>query len=250
MVAGREAVDVEAQAGARGEARVEQPLEAGQVVVGGDLEVALRAGDQADGEAGRLGHRGVVGQRPALDGAMGGEDVRVAEPLGGLGAPQPGAIDGLADPPVGAALEGVADRERRDRAGRAIEGVEHPVDDAGLDRRARGVVNQHPFGRHPGQALEAEAHGVLAGLAAGHGLQQVEPGDRPIVERAVVGVDHHSHRIDRGMAEEGRRAVLEQGATGQRQVLLGRAGAEALAAPGGDDQGGGSRHAWLTPISV
>ena len=98
-------------------------------------------------------------------------------------------------------------------------------------------MDQHPLGRRGTQALEAQAHRLLAGRAARGRLEQVEaPGCR-IVERAVRGMDHRAHRVDPRVAPEALEAVAQHRLAGERLVLLRQRAAEPLAASRGDDQG-------------
>ncbi len=137
---------------------------------------------------------------------------------------------GLAARPGLAPLQGVGHGQRRDRAGRRGERVEHPVDHGGVDERPRAVVDQHRLRRQRLQALQSAAHGVLARRAPGRGLQEIEPGRGTFVERPVVRVDDRLDPVDPWVPGEGLEAVAEQRPAAERGVLLGHLSAEAAAA--------------------
>ena len=95
VVAGAEAVDVEAHAdaglqglrGCDGVAilRRENALGPSEILLGGDLQVVLVAGGEGDGEAGLLRHRGIVGQSIAGRSAVSVENRQDSESLAGSG---------------------------------------------------------------------------------------------------------------------------------------------------------------------
>ena len=127
--------------------------------------------------------------------------------LRGLRAPQSFARDGGRDPAVKAALEGVADRERRDGRGRGVKGVEDPADEVRRREGACGIMDQHPLGRTLRQALQAEERRVLAGRSAGDRRQEIEIGGGPIIVAAIVGMDHRTDRADTRVPAKGAEAM-------------------------------------------
>ena len=168
-------MDVEALAGADvGRLRRQHALGLVQVVRRRHFEVRLVAGDEANGKPGALGDRGVVGEVAAGGGAMGVEDLPVMKSLRRLRAPELGAVEGLDDAALGAALHRVLERQRRNGARRLGQRLEHAVDGGAVEKRPRPVMDQHALGRQPGEALEAEPHRILPRRAARHRRQQVE----------------------------------------------------------------------------
>ena len=96
-VARAQAMDVEAHAGARPQARREDLLGADKIGGLGDLEVALRARDHRHREAGGLGERAVVGHALAREGAMRVQDRAVAKALRRLRPLEAGPVDRAGD---------------------------------------------------------------------------------------------------------------------------------------------------------
>ena len=93
MIAGAEAMDIEAHAdaGLQGDSRRDgalalrrqDALGARKILLGGDLEIVLVAGRERNGQPGMLRHRGIVGQRTASRGAVGVENCADSGSLGG-----------------------------------------------------------------------------------------------------------------------------------------------------------------------
>ena len=179
---------------------------------------------------------------------MGGENIGEAEGLGCLRPPQALAGDGFHDAsPIAAfapiaTFEGVAQRHRGDGAGRVLQGGDHPVDGGGIDEGPGGVMDQHPIGRQLGEAFETEAHRFAPRRATRHRRQQFEPRHRLGVSLLVVLMDHHAHRTDAGVGGERGGGMAQHRRAGERQVLLRHLAGEALAASGGNDQGGAKGH--------
>jgi hypothetical protein len=147
-----------------------------------------------------------------------------------LRTPERGAVERLDDAAVGAALHRVADRQRGDGARRAVERSEDAIDDAGIEKGTRAVMDEDARRRERSEALEAEAHRVLARGAAGDRRQQREPATGRVVMRAVVGMVDDAHAVDRAMTAERLEAVAQQRFAGERQILLGERAAEPGAA--------------------
>ena len=95
LVARTKPVDVEAVAAAQIDRRRQQALGAQQIGFVGDLEIVLRPGDKRDGEPRCLGDGGIVGELAPRCGAMGRQDLGIAEGLGRLGAKELGPVQGL-----------------------------------------------------------------------------------------------------------------------------------------------------------
>ncbi len=119
-----------------------------QILGIGQLDVLLRARDQGDALAGGFEQGGIVG------GARRGLAVQVeqegeAEALRGLGAEQPVPRHGPGDPAVGAALQRVGDRDRRDRARGVARARRSP---RRWCRRARRGGPRHGPARGPAHA--------------------------------------------------------------------------------------------------
>ena len=142
MIAGAEAVHIEPQPGPR-LAGAEKPLGADHVPGPGDFDVVFRSFDDGDGQPGAFGNGGVIGQFFTAGLAVGVEDFLITESLWRLRPPQPLAVDGGLDELVVTPLQGIGDGKGRDGAGRCFQGRQHPRDDAVIDQRPGGVVNQH-----------------------------------------------------------------------------------------------------------
>jgi hypothetical protein len=74
------------------------------------------------------------------------------------------------------------------------------------------------------------------------GWGQGKPCDRPVVQRAVVRMDHHPRRPDPRMVKKGFQAMPQHRYAAQRLILLGNLAAETVPAAGGDDQGHAAAH--------
>ena len=124
VVARAEAVDIETEPGAR--LAADQITGAGQIVIRGDLDVVFGPGDQAHGKTGLIGDGGVVGEGGAGEFSVGPGDVGVTEALWGLRPPQAVSGHGARDQAFLTTLQGVADGQRRNGAGRRLQGVQDP----------------------------------------------------------------------------------------------------------------------------
>ena len=123
-----------------------------------------------------------------------------------------------------------------------LQGGDHPVDGGGIDEGPGGVMDQHPIGRQPGEAFETEAHRFAARRATRHRRQQIEPRHRLGVSFPVVLMDHHADRTDAGIGGECGGRMAQHRRAPERQVLFRHLAGEALAASGGNDQGGAKGH--------
>ena len=142
-------------------------------------------------------------------------------------------------------LDGVGEGQRGHDGGRAVPyGLDDGVDRVDRDQRAGRVVHQHDVdaGR---QRVEAEPHGLLAGLAAGDDEEVGPLGQRVRVEQRLdlggaVGRGHHDDQGDG--AGRGHRAdrVDQHGGAVQRAERLGGARTEAYAPSGGRNHRGGT----------
>ena len=138
----------------------------------------------------------------------------------------------------------------------AGERIERALDHGVRHQRAGAVMDQDQVGWGFGKAFEAVPHRLLPRLAAGDRCQQLAgpracaPLHRVVVERPVGGVDHHPHGIDARVRREPPHAMAEHRAPCELAVLLGQRPADPVAAPGGDDQGGGGDHGAPYPPAV
>ncbi len=175
VVAGAERMHVEALADPDiAEARGEEPLRRGEVLRGRHLQIVLAPLNHERRHPGGLGDRRIVGQHASDCGAVRRENGREMKALRGLRAPQSGAVDGVLDPALLNPLHRVAKREGGDRGGRGSEAVEDAVDQRGVGKGARAVVDQHARGIMGDQRFEAEPHRILPLGPARHRRQQRE----------------------------------------------------------------------------
>ncbi len=100
-------------------------------------------------------------------------------------------------------------------------------------------MDQDPIRSHAGKAFEPEAHGVLAGRAAGNRLKDRQAQGRFVEQGAVLRVDHRAHRVDERMVEKSAHRATQYRLAGKSLILLGHRAAEADALAGADNQ----RHA-------
>ena len=159
-----------------------------------------------------------------------------------LRPPQVRAVDCFADYSVLHPLDRVAERQRRDRGRRAVEGVEHPVDQPVAGKRPRAVMDQHAGRVVWDEGLQPEAHRILPLRSSRNRRQQRQPGDCRVEDSAVLAADHDLHAGDARMPRERRDRVAQHGAGAERQVLLGHGAAKPGAAAGGDDKGKNRTH--------
>ena len=188
---------------------------------------------------GRLGDRGVVGQRrarrrrDARRGSRRNESPAASAPATAAERSTVSRITPSVDP-----LDRVAERQRRDRRRRAVERVDDPVDQRRVGKRPRAVMDQHAVGLVRRQRLEPEPHRILPLGAARHRRQQVEARRRRWSnQRAVLRPDHDLHAGDPRMRRERRRphgAARWPPPSGE--VLLRQGAAEPGAAAGGDNE--------------
>ena len=113
-------VHVETDAGAGDEASGEDAFEAHQILRIGEFDVVFRARDNGDLFADGFEQGGIIGCRGDA-GAMGAEQDREAEGLGGLGSIEPLARHRFDDTAFRSAFEGVGDRGARDRSGDRLQ---------------------------------------------------------------------------------------------------------------------------------
>ena len=229
-----------AGADARDQRTQQDAFQPHQILLVGQLDVVLGAGDQRDRVPGRFQDGGVVGGA-GRGGAVQSEQQRKVERLRGLRPVQPGARHRFDDAVAGvAAFQRIGDRHRRNGARRLLQCREQRRHRARRHVRAGGVVHQHHLRRVRRQRFQPGAHAVLAGGAAGHDRQECHSG-----QRGADGV-RVADRLDE--VQPGRQPVnrmADHGAAGKGQVLLGRLGAETAAGAGGDEKQGdaGTGHA-------
>ena len=106
-----------------------------------------------------------------------------AKSLRRLRPPQSGAVDRLGDAAVGDRASPCRRAAAPGSRPALVERVEHAVDQRGVGKRPRAVVDQHALGRDAAPGLEAEPHRILPLRAARHRRQQIEPGQRGIIFR-------------------------------------------------------------------
>ena len=158
------------------------------------LKFVLVARDQPDREPGGAGDRDVVGG-VARAGAVRGEDRGEAEALRRLRPPEPVARRRRPARPSVAAPERV-DHGQRGQGGRGgVEGVEDGRDQRRAQERPGGIVDQHPVGRvgapAPRGRRAPRRRGWRRLRPAGRRRGSAMAGDGGVVERPVMGVDHH-----------------------------------------------------------
>ena len=215
-----------------------------QVGGGRDLHVGVVAGDQPDLVAGLLGEHRLVGAGGAAAPGVDGRGEHVApERLRRLRQEQRLARQRRDDAGVAGRhlLHRVVHRHGRDDGAAGEGAVDGAIDHVGGDERPRRVVDEdhRRVGGHRGEAL---GDGVLPPRAARHDAARRRRGRHRRVGRARR---HHDDDLgDARVRVEGGDGSLEQGASADRQPLLGDAGAEARAlAAGRDDHG----HAHASP---
>ena len=207
-VAGAEGVDVEALAGADvARLRREPALGLVQILGRRHLEIRLAAGDEAHGEAGALGDRGVVGEgrcprrRDARRGSADSESPAASAPARAaarsrVSTMRPSAprftvsLSGSAGMAPGASSSAASTRSMvaRSRKGRAPSWIS--------TRSGVGL----------GEALEAEPHRILPRRAARHRRQQVEAARGGVIRGAASsGLKTTRTASMRGMARQRRR---------------------------------------------
>ena len=235
MVAGAEAVDVEAGADPGQGARRDDPLGAGQILFRRHLEILLLARDQQDIEPRRLGNRRVVGQFPAGQGPVCRQDRLEAKGLWCLRAPQAAAVYRCDRQAVLPALQGIDDRHGHQRRIVISQPADRRVDNPTGQEGPGGVVDQYPVGRAGGQRLEAVEHRCLAGPAAGDGRRQVQVADGAFIQIGIVRVIDDLHPVDPRVIHEGARAMAQQRLSRERPVLFRNFA-------GGDDKGHAAAH--------
>ena len=213
-----------------------------KVVCGGNFEVGGRTHHHLNVEAGDLGDRGIVGQRPDRRCAVRCQNRLKSESLRCLGLPQTGARHGLLYPTVHAAFERVDDRHAGQRTVGFVKSVENAVDQARRDKRPGGVMDQHPLRRVFGQGFEAGCYRALACRAARDGIVKVESIDGSVVVAAPRRIDHHPNAVDARVGGKGCHGPGQQRPAGDLHILFERAGAGTIAMAGSNDQGNGFRH--------
>jgi hypothetical protein len=234
--AGAEGMDVEAEAGAGGQARGQKGLGAREVLVIGQLLQPRIAGHGGNAEAGGAGDLGIVGRVGALPGRVGADDVGVAEGLRGLNPDEPVAGHGVTQTDV-IAGQGIDDWQHRHRPLMGLEGVEQAIDDRRRKEGAGGIVDQHlsdPAGAS--ECRQAVSHRLLARRASGDGRGEGEGASRVLVERLLALADHHPDFVDAGVLKRGK-GMREEGPPTQPAILLRQLAPGAAAASRRDDQG-------------
>jgi hypothetical protein len=218
----------------------------------GHLHVVLAARHDVDRGAGQIAEHdpAVVGGgtgrevRIAAGELVGAPDHRQPEPLRGLAAPQPltrrdradqaGLVDG--DHGVGGGYRDV-DRGVSGQGGDAVG------DDARVDQRSDGVVEQHQAVRPRlagGQHVDRGAGRVAAlGAALEHPPDLAVPAlaDQPLGLLGVAGGHHHKDLVNVRVRLEGVQGVLEDRLSGDLEQLLRDVQPDPGAGPAREDHG-------------
>ena len=178
MIAGREAVRVEAHAGARLARTAQQSLGQREIVLRGDLHIGFFARDDYDLQSRQFGQRHVVGRRRSA--AWSRCAARIASKRKPCGVCARKRLSRGTVVPVLRRLRGAAYRRRRASARRAsrarFQRRDHARDQCGRNQRARRIVDQHEIGLVRRQRFQSRAHRILPRRAAGHRRQQVKSG--------------------------------------------------------------------------
>ena len=151
------------------------------------------------------------------------EDRGEVEALRRLRPPQPGAVDRLADHAVGDPLDRVAERQAGDRRRRAVERVEHAVDQPGIGNgRAPSWISTRS-GRRRASASSPCRTESCRSAPPGNGRQQIEPGDvRHRRSRGPPAGSRPARRRCAGCADKGVTACRSTRRSRRAQVLLGQ----------------------------
>ena len=252
MVARCEGMHVEAVADAYVHGVSQVQVGPGEVVRGGDLQVALLARDDGDSKARPPRDFDVV-RGAARMASVRVEDRGEAEALRGLRAEKPGAVGRAGHGGAVRGPERVGDGQGGRGAGAVGKGRDHPRDQVVRDQRARHVVDQDEVGRIVAERFQPREHALGPGRAAlGHGHVGVPRVARR--EAHVVGMKDQHDSPDIGGGPEGVERVRRDRAPRQHAPLLRQPPAGPEAAPGGDDHGGcahaGPPHRALSMVCV
>ncbi len=208
MVAGGEAMHVEALPRAHVGLGCAGALGHGQVLRGRQLAVGLAPLHQGHRQPRQFGDGCVVGEVQVAGrrgGLVRGQNLGKTKGLRCLRAPQAvpghGLDDALLRPRP---LQRVRHRHGGDCARCLGQCVEHTVDDVGGDEGADGIVNDDRGWAERGQGAQPIQHGALPRIPAGRrcGKLGMTAADRAVVERLVAGPDHDQDMIDAGMTGE------------------------------------------------
>ena len=229
MVAVAEGVHVDSRCRVRRSARLAMPprLGLGEILVGGEFDVAAVSRERRDLDAGPFGQRRVVGEILAAFARRRADAPRAARELERLrrlhareaarGRPCPSTW-----PPASTRLIVSVTWQRRDGgAGVAAggDGARHQF------RSSRTAAPRHGPARcraRGAQRLQARSHRSLPRRAARHRRQQPQALGRRLVGAAVVGMDDRLHGADLAVPGEQRQACPDDRLAGQLTVLLGQ----------------------------
>ena len=212
-IARAEAVDVEAERGARFHRRCLP-----EILGGGDLAVIVVALDHDNPETGALGDRGIVGERRGFV-APSGAAARCASSRAayrktcGVCARHKwarGTVSEMA--PAGSdALQRVGERHAQDGAvdSRRRQGLQAGGDVGRPDEGAGGIVDGDQVRRLGGQRFQAVQHRMLPAGAAFDRRRQIEAGNGCPVVRFVAATDHDLDPVDPGGCPEDRQSAAQ-----------------------------------------
>jgi tRNA-dihydrouridine synthase B len=242
-----EGMDVEAHAGTGDKASGEPLFGTAEVGRGGDLVERGIALDGGDPHARGAEDGCFVGGRGAGPLPVGLAQFAQPESLRRLHPCETGPVDGriefFAD-----AGDRIPDRKDRCRAFEEFERREEAVDDLRRAEGTGGVVHEHRVAIDEG---EASTDGIGAFRSAIDQVADFQSRERRAGLGRLAFTDHHAHRADRGMADQGLDRPAQHRLAGDRQELLGHARAQAFAFAGGDDEGGdGHERAPLGPLAL
>ena len=242
MVSGHETMRVEAHPGAEFLRAAEQFFRKCHVVLRGDLQISLFAGDRFDLQSGKLRHRHVIGHAFMAEFAMRGEDGIEPEALRRLRAQQAVARNGF--PAATAfALQCVGNGQEWNGCVCAIlQRQDHAVDQRARNQRPRRIVDQNEIRPLHRKRLQPVENGMAACIRARDGRKEFQPPGCRAIQIFMSCTNNGLRCDDVGAVRESVERAAKNGYAAQRLVLLGHGATGAGPRTGGNKEQCYARH--------